>query len=90
MPESGKLFQCVLCSEKFSTGDVVKGFYFASTGVCRGCYEKGQKTENSIWCFGSFSVEYLECRLDCPDRKICKVFTKNQKESVGNAEGNVR
>lgn len=87
MPEPvGKIFECLLCRNTFSTTDIVKGKYFASTGICRACYEEGQKTENSIWCFGSYSVEYTECKFDCPDRKICKGFTQHQNEEHRDAE----
>lgn len=79
---NGDVLECLLCGDRYSADDVLKGLYFASTGICKKCYMQGLKAENSIWCFGTFSVEYLECRFDCPDRKICKYFTSQKKQEI--------
>ena len=78
---------CVLCDKKFSVEDVRSGLFFASTMVCRECYERGQAAPYQEWCFGKenqvrdgkvvlygFDAETEECSQFCPDRTICPQF----------------
>ena len=81
---SERILECILCAERFSLRNVEDGSFFASTLICKGCYTEGVK--DSEWCFGDFNAaEYRECRVECPDRKVCKVFTfqKRAKERSG-------
>lgn len=82
-----EVFRCVLCAGRFSVRDIRRGRYFVSTSICRECYEKGQQQDHSTWCFGKtdvtvngkvvkfgYNAQAIECKKECPDRLICKVF----------------
>lgn len=74
-----KIFECILCQQRFSVGDIKAQLYYVSTGVCSSCYDKGLEAKNQIWCFGDFDARrYNECRAICPDRKICREYTLRQ------------
>jgi hypothetical protein len=82
------ILECVLCAKRFTEQDVQFRRYFASTQVCRACYERGQRASFAVWCFGKLNVlapsgevlEYgydavaEECAQECPDRGICRLF----------------
>lgn len=87
-----KLFRCLLCNGRFCLKDVGKEF-FPSTSICAKCYETGQQSEN--WCFGKtdirdngrtvqfgYNASSFECKQECPDRKICKVFALDWKPKI--------
>jgi hypothetical protein len=91
------VFECLLCTDKFTVEDVRKKHFYIQTLICKKCYIIGVKTNSRIWCFGKlqkhnspgFSQENVSCRLLCSDRVICQKFiTKNNKEKVhhGNKE----
>lgn len=82
-----KALQCIRCGELYSLRDVRHLRFFPSTGICESCYRRGQQTDARIWCFGKkevkkgskivrpgFNKESLECKAECPDRKICPYF----------------
>lgn len=67
------LFKCQLCPLIYSVKDVEAGKFFPSTGICRRCYKKMQRS--SVTCFGKqYTQEAQECRHECPDREICRVM----------------
>ena len=82
------ILECVICGRRFTEQDIHFRRYFASTQVCRACYERGQKSSYSVWCFGKQSVlasgGYVlehgydptagDCAHECPDRGICALF----------------
>jgi hypothetical protein len=86
--ENKPLLSCILCEEKFCVGDVKAGRFFATSMVCRGCYERGKQSPYEIWCFGKpslvdgngkveefgYSEQAEECQSMCPDRKVCRQF----------------
>ncbi len=74
-----KNLECLLCQKRYSVDDVKKSLFFASTMVCAMCYScavknRGQKD----WCFGGYDKRYRECRVDCPDKRICRFFTRKK------------
>lgn len=72
------VFECVRCAERFSVRNIEQGSFFASTLVCLECYTKA--VEDESWCFGTYdAAEHRECRVECPDRKVCKVVTHSRK-----------
>lgn len=84
-----KVLRCLTCAGQFSWSDVEEGRYFASTGICLGCYQQMRSTPGRVSCFGKHSkivkgkpVYYgweagaVECKSECPDRAICKLFVK--------------
>lgn len=97
-----KLLFCLLHNGRFSKYDVKKGRYFPSTGICRACYKRMQAQPYNVCCFGKptkvvkpKSVQYgwdkdaIECKSECPDRQICKVFvTQKSKEGAFEDYGN--
>jgi hypothetical protein len=88
-----ELLPCIICSKRFSVDDVEKGQYFASTFICRGCYEEMQKKSYSESCFGKatvqkkglvlygYSKKSLVCSKICPDREPCKLFVLGEVHS---------
>jgi hypothetical protein len=70
-----KILECVLCSKRYSIQDVKSGNYFPSTGVCLGCYGQAQVGNKKLWCFGTFQANAIECKTECPDKRICREFT---------------
>jgi hypothetical protein len=75
--EDKELLWCLLCNGKFSLSDIEKGTYISITGICRECYGKMWKSEQT--CFGKeefYDKETLECSTFCPDRKVCAEFVK--------------
>lgn len=83
-----KLFECVECKETFSALDVRRGKFFVSTLVCEACYWLMKNGPYELSCFGKETVvrgnktfygydpDARECRRECPDRYICRVFVK--------------
>lgn len=74
-PVGKKLLWCLLCDEKFSLEDIEKGTYFSVTGICKECYKKMARNEQT--CFGKekmYDKNTLECGVFCPDRRICSTF----------------
>ena len=82
-------YRCVVCGGKFSQEDVKLYLFFRSTKTCFGCYWEGKKKDHRTWCFGKRNkinkagrivrwgynnLEHVECRDECPDRKICPLF----------------
>jgi hypothetical protein len=75
--EQKELLWCLLCGERFTAEDIVSGSYEPETGICRKCYVKMCKDEQT--CFGKeefYDQATLECGQYCPDRKICPSFIK--------------
>lgn len=84
-----KVLECVSCGDRYSSEHVELEKYYPSTGICRKCYQKGLKISDEIWCFGGYNaIEYRECRIECPDRKVCKEFSKIKIEE--NRDGEIR
>jgi NAD-dependent SIR2 family protein deacetylase len=89
-PRLPLLLECLLCKDKFTVPDVDKKQFFISTSICRKCYAKGAVVDPQVWCFGKrqrgnspgYSEENVGCRLLCPDKKVCKLFIKLNKEKV--------
>lgn len=61
-----RIFNCVLCSKKFSMVDVEALNFFFPSQVCRGCYEA-----KPVPCFGTYDLTAEECTQFCPDRLVC-------------------
>jgi hypothetical protein len=77
-----KLLWCALCDEKFSLADIEKGTYYSVTGICKECYKRMAKNEQS--CFGKkevYDLSTLECSTFCADRKICPTFAFPKRDS---------
>ncbi len=88
MRKTIKPFRCVVCKERFTEDDANKYNFFRVTKVCLGCYELGQKMDHREWCFGKrdkkndegttvrwgHDRERIECKAECPDRKVCAAF----------------
>src|SRR6266581_3719237 len=88
-----KLMPCLLCQKKYSRADIKVGQYFPSTDICTDCYKRGQRQSRKIWCFGkttrivkkagrklvlyAYSQDAVECKSECPDREICRLFVQN-------------
>ena len=88
------VLECVLCGVRYSEADVKELLYFPSTGVCKACYDAGQKKPHAIWCFGKvnlvkrqnrkkvvaygYSEEAKECQVLCPDKTICRFYLKRK------------
>lgn len=71
------MFECVMCSGRFTVEDVESGRYFPSTGGCFECYKTLAK--NKRLCFGKeklYDTSTLACRVECPDKRICRTFVK--------------
>ena len=71
---------CIICSEKFRLDQIGVSF-FISTGVCLVCYRVGKLMSAEEWCFGKkeiYEPESQECRLLCPDRKICRLVVQGK------------
>lgn len=85
-----KLFECLLCTDKFSLTDADKGRYFIETAICRDCYEKMQRSSAEVSCFGKmpttktfgYSRKHVVCRMLCPDKNICSQFVKIKLERI--------
>jgi hypothetical protein len=76
------LLWCLLCDNKFSLADIEKGTYYGVTGICRDCYRKMTKNEQS--CFGKlYDTNTLECSTFCPDRGICPSFAFPKGQRTG-------
>lgn len=78
--EGKKLLWCLICDEKFSLLDIEKGTYLSVTDICKECYKKMWKSEQT--CFGKVSKydrERQECRYFCPDKHICVQFVENSR-----------
>ncbi len=88
MSKTIKPFRCVVCKERFTEDDATKYTFFRATKVCFACYEAGQKMGHRDWCFGKRDKknkagviirwgrdpEREECKVECPDRRICAAF----------------
>lgn len=72
-----KLLECLICQQRFSVVDVKNNLFFASTMICSSCYNSGVESRGqNDWCFGGYDQSYRECRVDCPDKRICRLYTK--------------
>lgn len=93
--ESIRCLECTECAGEFSIAAVREGRFIVSTMTCRTCYRKMQAAPSSVSCFGKrkrpgkdgFSKAETECRLHCPDRKVCKQQIKELKKMGGNKNG---
>ena len=87
-----KLLECVSCQQKFSVLDVKNSLFFVSTLTCSLCYNSAVGSQDkTAWCFGDFDAKHRNCRTDCPDKKICRLFTLRQKQKLlrkGDEHGN--
>lgn len=75
-----KVFQCVLCEERFTEDDFKKLLFFPSTCICRSCYNDANK-DKSV-CFGKkehYDNHSLVCRKICQDRKVCLLYVRIEK-----------
>jgi hypothetical protein len=75
-----KVFQCVLCEEKFSEQDFKDLKFFPSTCICSSCYDEAKKDRTV--CFGKidqYDKHSLVCSKICQDRKICKLYVRVEK-----------
>jgi hypothetical protein len=78
-----KLLECVSCQAKFSVLDVKNSLFFVSTLTCSLCYNSAVRSQDKqAWCFGDFDAKHRNCRTDCPDKKICWLFTLKQIEKT--------
>lgn len=69
------LVECIQCAERFSEEDIVRYKYFPTTFVCYKCYMRMWKLPLSESCFGkAYKTNAAECRLLCPDRRLCPKF----------------
>lgn len=83
-----KFLECVICAKRFSAKDVKDGKFFPSTQVCKECYSQGVVENNDVWCFGDYRPkEFRECRIDCPDRRVCRIFTHSRRGEVYGVKG---
>lgn len=73
------MFECVVCSNRYTLDDVQEGNFIPSTSVCLTCYQVLYKNKSS--CFGSdlYNASELVCQ-ECPDKRICRGFVKHIKE----------
>jgi hypothetical protein len=75
--EDEKVLECSLCQKKYGVDDVKNSSFFASTMTCALCYSSAVRGD-AQWCFGSFDIQHRDCRIECPDRRICKLYTKHE------------
>lgn len=86
--DDARILECVECGEKYSEDDVFNLNYFPQTRVCFKCYQNKQRAPFTTTCFGKRSKgkQYgydpmaIECRQQCPDRKICQQFVSKDME----------
>ena len=77
-----KLFECLLCFNRYSRHSFDTGGFYVSSGVCADCYKKMQKQPIEISCFGKLPVlkkhgydaDNIACSTICPDRQACAHF----------------
>ena len=89
-----KLLECVECAGMYSGFDVQQGQFFVTTMVCLDCYQRMQRAPYHVSCFGKptvttdgkvhhgYDADARECRLECPDRFICRVLVKRKIPAV--------
>lgn len=81
------VFQCLRCKKRFTLRDLRRGRFHISTCICDGCYKQMQAQKSEVCCFGKsnkvvkgkvvsygYDAKARECRSECPDRNICKVY----------------
>lgn len=81
-----RCLECVECEGEFTVGAIREGRFFVSTMTCATCHGKMQQASPSESCFGKakrpdregYSKADVECRLHCPDRKVCRKFVKGE------------
>lgn len=67
--------ECTFCEKRFTEGDILKLNYFLDSRLCYECSKKLYKSDSYYSCFGKqYEPLALECRLLCPDRKVCPLF----------------
>lgn len=67
--------ECVKCEQLFTQEDIKYLRYFIESGLCFQCSYKLYKLPEDVACFGKlYSNTAKECKLLCPDRKVCPLF----------------
>lgn len=72
------MFECVVCSNRYTLDDVKTGEYMPSTSVCLNCYKQMRDNKSSCFASDKYDIQVLACQ-ECSDNRHCRAFVKHRK-----------